>query len=162
MYICIKEKNMANYDFNSDIIVGEDGENVVVKDLKGLGATFVSDNKDNRYDVIMNIKNIEVKYEIKTDVFCRPENDTGNIFVEFECRGKFSGLLVTEAKWFVTYYKYLNQIWYIQTDVLKQLIMNNLMPRTEFAGDEGSNTKGWLIPRFQFKKHFIVRKVKRQ
>jgi hypothetical protein len=150
---------MANYDFNADIIVGEDGEDVVIKDLKSLGGIFVSNNKDNRYDVIMNLNNKEVKYEIKTDVFCRPDNDTGNIFVEFECRGKFSGLLVTEAKWFVTYYKHLREIWYIQTDVLKKIITENTMPRTEFSGDENSNTKGWLVPRYQYKKHFLVRKV---
>jgi hypothetical protein len=150
---------MANYDFNDDIIVGEDGEDVVINDLIDLGATLVKKNKDNRYDVIMNIKNNDVKYEIKTDVFCKPEYDTGNIFLEYECRGKFSGLLVTQAKWFVTYFKHLNEIWYIQTDVLKKIIVKNKIPKVEFAGDEGSNTKGWLLPRYQYRKHFIVRKV---
>jgi len=153
---------MAEYNFTKDIVVGEHGETVVIKDLESIGATFITDNKDNRYDVIMNINNEEIKYEIKTDVFCKPENDTGNLFIEYECRGKGSGIIVTEAKWFVTYYEHLRQIWYIQTDVLKQLLMDNNIPKTEFSGDAGSNTKGWLLPRYQYKKHFIVRKVKRQ
>jgi hypothetical protein len=151
---------MAKYDFNEDILVGEDGEDIVIKDLETLGATLISKNKDNRYDaLVLSKKGDEVKYEIKTDVFCRPENDTGNIFVEYECRGKGSGILVTEAKWFVTYYQYLKEIWYIQTEVLKKLIMDNDIPKAEFSGDAGSNTKGWLLPRYQYKKHFIVRNV---
>jgi len=152
---------MAEYSFTKDIVVGEHGELVVIKDLESVGATFITDNKNNRYDIIMNVNNEDIKYEIKTDVFCKPENDTGNLFVEYQCRGKYSGILVTEAKWFVTYYEHLREIWYIQTDVLKTLIRDNDIPRTEFSGDAGSNTKGWLLPRYQYKKHFIVRKVKK-
>jgi len=151
---------MANYNFNEDIIVGEDGEDVVINDLKDLGITLINKNKDNRYDInMMDGNGKEVKYEIKTDVFCRPEKDTGNIFVEYQCRGKFSGVLVTQAKWFVTYFKHLREIWYIQTDVLKKIIVENDIPKVEFSGDANSNTKGWLLPRYQYKKHFIVRKV---
>ena len=152
---------MAEYNFTKDIVVGEHGELVVIKDLESVGATFIKDNKDNRYDVIMNINNEEIKYEIKTDVFCKPEYDTGNLFIEYECRGKSSGLMVTEAKWFVTYYKHLNEIWYIQSDVLKKVLMDNDIRKTQFSGDANSNTKGWLLPRHQYKKHFIVRKVKK-
>lgn len=150
---------MASYNFNEDITLGEDGEDVVITDLKDLGGSLLNKNKDNRYDINVNFNGNEIKYEIKTDVFCTPENDTGNIFVEYQCRGKFSGLLVTEAKWFVTYYKHLREIWYIQTDVLKKIIVDNKIPKVEFSGDKGSNTKGWLVPRYQYKKHFIVRKA---
>ena len=151
---------MANYSFNEDITIGEDGEDVVINDLKDLGISLINKNKDNRYDInMMDANGNEVKYEIKTDVFCRPENDTGNIFVEYQCRGKFSGILVTQAKWFVTYFKYLREIWYIQTDVLKKIIVENDIQKVEFSGDSGSNTKGWLLPKYQYKKHFIVRKV---
>ena len=96
--------------------------------------------------------------EIKTDVFCKPHNDTGNIFVEFECRGKESGIMVTEAKWFVTYFKHLNEIWYIKTSELLSLIETSNFRTTQFSGDSGSNTKGYLIPRYAFKEKFIIRK----
>jgi hypothetical protein len=46
---------MANYDFNKDIEIGEDGEYVVRLDLESLGATFVSDNKNNSHDLIMSV-----------------------------------------------------------------------------------------------------------
>jgi hypothetical protein len=148
---------MANYNFKDDLILGEQGENVVIDDLKLLGGKLIEQNKDNRYDAIININGKDIKYEIKTDDYCKPNRDTGNIFVESKCRGKFSGILVTQAKWFVTYFKNLNEIWYIQTEVLKKIIVNNNIPSVNFSGDKWSNTEGWLVPRKQFRKHFIVR-----
>ena len=38
---------MAEYNFNKDIIVGENGESTVVNDLILMGASFISDNKWN-------------------------------------------------------------------------------------------------------------------
>lgn len=156
---------MANYNFNKDIEIGEDGEYVVRLDLESLGAMFVSDNKNNSHDLIMStpkktgdgFKN--VSYEIKTDVLCKPHFDTGNIFVEFESRGKDSGITVTTAKWFVTYFKHFNEIWYIKSDKLRKLISENSFKIHTDSGDLGSNTMGYLIPRYQFKKYFKVRFV---
>jgi hypothetical protein len=36
------------------------------------------------------------------------------ICVEFKCRGKASGIETSKAKWFVTYFKYLNEIWFFK------------------------------------------------
>lgn len=152
---------MANYQFNKDIKIGEFGEDIVIKDLEQHGIFFVANNKDNKYDLLMQRNGIKVKYEVKTDVFCRPDLDTGNIFIEFESRGKLSGISVTEAKWFVTYFKHLKELWYIQTEDLKVLLDENDFKTIEFGGDEGSNTKGKLIPRYQFKDNFIVKHVPR-
>lgn len=159
---------MANYDFKKDINIGEAGEVIVRLDLESLGGVFISDNKDNKYDLLMKIpiKNSsgykDVSYEIKTDVYCRPDIDTGNLFVEYECRGSDSGISVSEADWFVTYFKHFREIWYIRTDKLKKLISDNEFKKTELSGDLNSNTKGYLIPRYQFKKHFNVRLVKKK
>lgn len=154
---------MANYNFNKDIEIGEDGEYVVRLDLESLGGIFISDNKNNSHDLVISVpeksgngfKN--VTYEIKTDVFCRPHSDTGNIFIEYESRGKDSGITVTTAEWFVTYFKYFNEIWYIKSDKLRELISENNFKTHTDSGDLGSNTKGYLIPRYQFKKYFKVR-----
>jgi len=150
---------MSNYDFKKDLIVGENGEDTVANDLIKMGGKLISNNKNNKFDLIIEKNGENIKYEIKTDVFCKPYNDTGNIFVEFECRGKESGIIVTEAKWFVTYYKFLNEIWYIKTKDLLNLIKISNFKTTQFSGDSGSNTKGYLIPRFQLKNNFIVRKT---
>lgn len=149
---------MANYNFKEDLIIGESGEMVVVNDLKPYGINLKHKNNDNKYDILMEKNGEEVTYEIKTDVYCSPRFDTGNMFIEFECRGKSSGIMVTEAKWFVTYYKHLNEIWYIKTIDLLKLIEYNNFRTTEFSGDAGSNTKGYLIPRKNFIDKFIVRK----
>jgi hypothetical protein len=151
---------MGNYNFNKDLIIGEQGERTVTQDLESIGAKLITDNKNNSHDLIVEKNGIQLKYEIKTDVFCFPQFDTGNMFIEFECRGKKSGIEVTTADWFVMYYKYLKEIWYIKTDELKKLINDNQFFETEFSGDQNSNTKGYLIPREQYKKHFIVRKTK--
>lgn len=158
---------MANYNFNKDIEIGEEGEMIVATDLISVGGEFISDNKNNSYDLVMNMPNRKggkkiTTYEIKTDVFCRPDMDTGNIFVEFESRGKSSGIVVSTSDWFVNYFKHFREIWYIKTDKLRELISNNEFNTTEFSGDMNSNTKGYLIPRYQFKKHFKVRRIKKK
>lgn len=160
---------MAEYNFNDDIILGEEGEQIVVKDLESMGGKLIKDNKNNRYDLLMSVpirgnitEGIETDlrtYEVKTDVFCKPHQDTGNMFIEFECRGKASGLQVTEADWFVMYFKHFDELWYIKTNRLKDLLMCNVFPTTEFSGDDGSNTKGYLIPRYAFKDKFNVRLI---
>jgi len=149
---------MAHYNFRKDLNEGNNGENLVIEHLKKLGGTLISKNNDNRYDAIIEANGKSIKYEIKTDVFCELGNDSGNIFVEVECRGKASGIMVTEAQWFVTYYKHLNEIWYIKTPDFLKLIEEN---KQNFffkkdAGDKGSNTKGWLVPRWKFTEDFLI------
>ena len=151
---------MGNYNFNKDLIIGEQGERTVTQDLESIGAKLITDNKNNSHDLIVEKDGTQLKYEIKTDVFCFPQFDTGNMFIEFECRGKKSGIEVTTADWFVMYYKYLKEIWYIKTEDLKQLIKDNDFFQTFDSGDKNSNTRGYLIPREKYKKHFIVRKPK--
>ena len=48
---------MANYNFKDDIIEGELGEKVVLKDLELLGCTLISENKDKKYDLRVKTKN---------------------------------------------------------------------------------------------------------
>lgn len=149
---------MAHYHFEKDLTEGNEGENLVIQHLKKLGGTLLSKNDDNQYDAIVERNGKKVKYEIKTDVFCKPSYDTGNIFVEVQCRGKESGIMVTKAQWFVTYFKHLEEIWYIKTKDLLKLIeehKQNLLFK-EFSGDKGSNTKGWLVPRWKFTEDFLV------
>lgn len=154
---------MANYNFREDIIIGEDGEKIVIKDLESLGGIFISDNKNKTHDLVFNFPNKHgVRYEVKTDVLCKPNQDTTNMFIEVESRNGPSGLNVTEADWFIMYYKFFNELWYIKTDKLRELIRSNNFKITEQAGDEGSNTSGILIPRYQFKKHFKVRIIKKE
>ena len=149
---------MAHYNFKDDLYEGNKGENTVIEHLKKLGGHLLSKNNDNRFDAAIERNGKILKYEIKTDFYCVPIRDTGNMFIEVECRGKPSGIMVTKADWFVTYYNGLNEIWYIKTKDLLQLIDKNkdelyLHPN---SGDEGSGTQGWLIPRRKFSDEFLV------
>ena len=55
-------------------------------------------NDDNRYDIKGIIGDREVTFEIKEDIRCA---DTGNVVVEFESRGKPSGICTTKADFWV-------------------------------------------------------------
>lgn len=150
---------MANLDFKTDLKLGNDGEDVIIDFLESKGCSYVDSNNDNRYDLKMVTNGKETTYEIKTDVFIAPIYDTGNIFIEYESRGKSSGISVTQADWFVTYFKYLKEIWFIKSQTLKELISENEFPIFYDAGDVGSKTHGYLIKRKDFKKYFHVCKI---
>lgn len=149
---------MANLDFKKDIKMGNDGENVVLSYLESVGGKLINKNHDNKYDLLIEYKNKEISYEIKTDFFCSPGSDSGNIFIETECRGKKSGIEVTKADWFVTYFIFHGEVWYIKTDELKNLIQENNF-KIGIGGDPGSNSTGYLIPREEFKSFFKVKKA---
>ena len=148
---------MGKYSFKVDLISGEKGEEIVLNHILSITkGKLINTNKDNKYDFAIEKNNVIKTYEIKTDEYCKPGSDRGNIFVEIECRGKYSGLSVTEADWFVFYLPHRKQIWYIETDKLKELIKSNTFIQTEMSGDANSNTKGYLIPRRKFREYFKV------
>ena len=150
---------MANLNFNQDLVLGNSGEIVIKEFLERKGCEFINLNDDNQYDLKMKKNNTEITYEIKTDVLVAPIYDTGNIFIEFESRGKKSGISVSKADWFVTYFKYLKEIWFIKSETLKTLIQENEFPIFYDAGDVGSATHGYLIKRKDFKEYFHVYKI---
>ena len=150
---------MADLNFKTDLILGNDGEKLLIDFLIDKGGFYIDSNYDNKYDIKMLINNKETTYEVKTDVKCAPLFDTGNIFIEYESRGKASGISVTQATWFVTYFKYLNEIWFIKSNNLKKLIKNHDFPIFKDAGDIGSATHGYLIKRKDFKNYFHVCKI---
>lgn len=159
---------MAEYSFRKDIIEGEAGEDYIIDFLtKGWKGTLLEKKKDYKWDFKIDFDNSGVQtFESKTDVYCIPpskvngkvikERDTGNIFIEFSCRGKDSGIKVTEADWFVYYFKFLGELWMIKVQDLKKLIDENNF-RVGVGGDPGSNSSGYLIPKNKFRDKFLVR-----
>lgn len=144
---------MANYNFRQDLVIGEAGEEILIKDLESMGAVYDSNNKNNTHDIIVIFKGKKISYECKTDIF----DDTGNMFIETHCRGKESGVNVTKAEWFVMYFQQLKEIWYIKTDKLKEILANHEHKISEQSGDAGSNTIGVLLNKNMFRDEFIVR-----
>lgn len=156
-------KCIDNYKFSS--IIGGKGERIVRKFLENLGYVFLSQCKDISHDYIFLKNGKEQTFEIKTDSAHMRENkekkeffDSGNMAIEYECRGKNSGIAATKADFFVTYYPHLNEIWLIKTEKLKSIIRENksTIKRIENVGDEGINTKLFLLKRDDFKEHFRI------
>ena len=152
---------MANLNFKQDLKLGNDGETTVRIFLESQGAKFIDSNNDNKYDLKMMVKGLEKTYEIKTDVKVAPLFDTGNIFIEYESRNKPSGIATSKADWFVTYFLFLNELWFIKTESLRKLILENEYPIVKDAGDVGSATHGYLLPRKDVKKYFHVCKIQK-
>ena len=160
---------MAEYSFRKDIVEGEEGEDFIIDFLtQGWKGQLLEKKKDYTWDFKMEFPSGVQTFESKTDVFCIPPReingkkvpgrDTGNIFIEFSCRDKDSGIRVTQADWFVYYFKYLGELWFIKVEDLKRLLEENDF-RVGVGGDPGSNSMGYLIPRRMFRDKFLYRKV---
>lgn len=97
---------------------------------------------ENEFQKIVESKQLEVK----TDKICQR---TGNVFVEFESRGKDSGLATTTAVYWV--YCLWSEVRKEQTYVfiptrrLKKLIKQNNY--REMKGGDNWTSKGYLIPK---------------
>jgi hypothetical protein len=147
--------------FGEDVEKGEWGEGEVLKNIflnkkEGSIIEFVDKLKTNSYDFKLSINGKEISYEVKTDSRCTPSKDTGNMYIEFICLGKPSGISVTKADWFVMYFDELEEMWYIKTDKLRELINNSEFPTASTGRDPATPTTGYLIKRKDFKKHFTV------
>jgi hypothetical protein len=146
----------GEYDFKKDLQKGIDGEEVIIRYMQNLGFTFIDRCNDNRYDFSMMYNDKVYTYELKTDMYCSKGNDTGNIAIEVESRGRPSGISVTHSDFFVTYFPHLGEIWSISTNNLRKLITEQNLPLKEGKGDPGSNTKFYLVKREKFKQNFKV------
>ena len=62
---------MANLNFNSDLKLGNEGEQIIIDFLTTKGCELVNTNNDNEYDIKMAKDGVITSYEIKTDFFCK-------------------------------------------------------------------------------------------
>jgi hypothetical protein len=151
-------KNNCSYNFQKDIVLGEEGEVFIKNFLISKDFKFISENKDEKFDLLMSYNGRLIKYEIKTDVLLSKEKDTGNLVIEFESRGKPSGISVTQADYFVYFIPKLKEIWNIKVENLKNIINNNKLKKVS-GGDLESNTKMYLMNRNKFRKNFKIHKI---
>jgi hypothetical protein len=137
-------------------------EKEVIEYFNKKGLNVIKDNEDKNYDFLVEKNGITKKYELKTDYYISKNNDSGNMFIEYESWGRCSGICSTKSDWYVYYFYNLKEMWFIKTNELKFLIINNNIPTKDKCGDELSNTKGYLIPRKvkDIKNNFIIIDVK--
>ena len=157
---------MGSYDFETDIKEGEDGEKIVALFLWAQGLELRGYNKDYKYDLRMYSpsKSREMLFEVKTDDYCTPSADTGNIAVEIKYKGNPSGISKTYADWFVYYYKHLEteNLWMIQVQNLKELIKTNMDDIKFVNGGDNNDSYIALIPRDKFRSSFGIDTIKKE
>ena len=134
---------MANYEFWSDLKLGQDGERrVAERILKRIqGSKYLGSNHNSAGDLLMEVYGKPTLIEVKTDLM---SSQTGNIAIEYESRGKPSDISVSKADvWAFIYCG----------DKMRLVTLQTLLDaysdkgfRHVVGGDVGSRTKMFLVP----------------
>lgn len=145
-----------NYDFGKDLPIARKTEKQVAEYLvEKAGMKFIKDNDDNKYDLLMAMGEKEITIEVKEDFSCER---TGNVGVEYHCRGKPSGISVSKADLYL--YKVHEPsgrkgLYIIKTPSLKKMCFEDQAWFREVnGGDPGSNSLNYLFKLDVFKKYF--------
>ncbi len=107
-----------NNDFRYDLEIGKVGEKLLGEILEG--------------------KKVEVKNDLQA-------LDTGNVFVEYESRGKASGISVSESDWYAFVLSGSN-IRIIKTEALKVICRKYLRTKRATVGGDSSTSQDILLP----------------
>jgi hypothetical protein len=108
-------------DFQYDLKLGNKGENLIAKVLMLEGS----------------------KIEVKTDFHAIKGNATGNVFIEYESRGKLSGISTSRADWWC-FILSNEQVILIHADKLKALCKRKGLKRVN--GGDNNTSRGILLP----------------
>jgi hypothetical protein len=141
---------MGNYDFKRDLVVAKKSEknvaNILIKTYKDVDDITFSDNGD--YDILAVIDGERFTIEVKEDFMC---SFTGNVALEFECRGKPSGINTSKADYYIYIIhskrngKKIKEYMRYKIDDLKVMVKDKKYFRIVSGGDPGSNTKNYLF-----------------
>lgn len=144
---------MGAYDFDRDLETAKKTELEIAQILTNRGCVVLNFKDDADYDLKVDKGGIITTIEVKEDFMCQK---TGNVAVEFKCRGKYSGILTTIADY------YIYKIWTngydaasyysIPTDDLKKAIIAMEYKTVAIGGDAGSKTAMYLFGFEAFKK----------
>jgi len=138
------------YNFKKDLQDGQQAEREAIERLQ-IHFPEVSDFRQSTtkgYDIEGNFDEQRITFEVKNDLMA---HQTGNIAIEYACRGKASGLITTTANFWI--YKFDNTFFLFETAVLReQLFIEKAYFREVTGGDEGSFTKMYLVKVVEFRK----------
>ncbi len=147
---------MGNYNFRQDLKTAKETENDVANILiTKYGATILDKNDTNSHDIICDVSGKEFVIEIKEDFQC---GKTGNVALEYSCRGKPSGIETTKAEYYIYKVHAKNSIDYVMSSVhnLRESIMNKKYFRTVNGGDYNSNSLCYLYKYDEFLKTGVI------
>ena len=155
-----------NYNFDKDLKDGKKGEQVIRHLVESvMGLKYIKDNDTNAFDLLFQGNGEDpTTFEVKTDLWEQDwgKGGSGNMAIEYKCRGKPSGISVTKATYFVYYLVNVSdkQIWIIEVDKLRDLILSEKFPsktvgETHYDSDD-KVAKCYMMPRFEYKEHFDI------
>ena len=114
--------------FNADLPFGKKYEEKLLNYLPNVFSHSYSSGKCKAYDVkVITNEGAEVLYEVKADRFTER---TGNICVEFSCRGQKSGITTTEADYYAIFVVQNmkgkeNNLYIVETEYIRKLIQDS-------------------------------------
>jgi hypothetical protein len=113
----------------------DQGKIYEVETLKYLDYDSFSFNDNNAYDIAIIKDDKKTLIEVKSEKLA---SKTGNICIEYYCRGKPSGISVTKAEYYFIYVvisdvKY--RVFKVPTNDIKEMIKNKLFIRDCIGGD---------------------------
>jgi len=138
---------MGFYDFEKDLDREGDNKEFVKAILIENGFEIIDDNDDYRYDLkVRKDGGPELKLELKEDFMTQKTN---NVAIEFESRGRPSGISTSEAQFYIYTVpwdkKKTKDIVFVLVGNLKEFFSRGNGYRTVIGGDKGSNTKMYLV-----------------
>jgi hypothetical protein len=145
---------MAHYNFKKDLVVAKKTEIAVAKLLESHGIEHIRVYSNSDFDLIgVNAAGIVSRYEVKEDFMVE---QTGNVALEFECRGKPSGISISKSEYhiYVLHTKRFGiRYAIINTWRLKRMVEDKLYFRVISGGDKESFTLNYLFKYDVFVKH---------
>ncbi|MFT4758650.1 MAG: hypothetical protein ACI9XO_002619 [Paraglaciecola sp.] len=134
---------MAHYNFTKDLVDAQIVEQEVLAKLQVLipELTNLQLSTCKEFDISADWKDRQITFEVKNDLMAAK---TGNAAIEYECRGKPSGIAVTKADYLV--YKIKEKYFIFRTKKVKRkLFKEAVFFKKAAGGDVGSNTRLFLV-----------------
>ena len=138
-------KSMPNYNYKQDKPIANVTEKEVALILTSIyNAMILEFGHTNEWDIKAKINGKIFTFEVKEDFTCER---TGNVGVEFECRGKPSGISVSKADFYIFKIHTPNRIliYLFKTKQLKGMITEGKYFRIVNGGDIGSGSMNYLF-----------------
>ena len=139
-------------DFDKDILRGSAIEDEILAILlKAFPSAKKSPPKTSGYDIILfgpssdPLKHNVITIEVKADLY-----DSPNFAFEFEGRyGQLTGILATEAKYWIQYRKGFYHVW--ETKILRDFLTFPLRDRFVRRCGDHKASKAWVVPQ-----HYVL------
>ena len=137
----------GNYDFHKDLEVANQTEHEIAQLLTRFNFKTLDFNDDNKYDLLLEKSGKQYTLEIKEDFQC---GNTGNVAVEYESRGKLSGILTSKSDLYM-YRMHFTEAqggvkhFLMTKKALIGIIKDKRYFRKVNGGDYGSNTMMYLF-----------------